>query len=463
MSNPRHASWHHVWAIAAFATLAFPSIADAHPRLKRSSPSAGERLAVAPAFLRFWFSEVPELKLTSLTVVDGAGHSIALGAVQRDTADKFGVFAAVLTPLAPGAHTAKWRTAAADGHPTEGTVTFTVLPSAAAASPVPDSFATRAVTSHGRADTATKLGDAGTPQGFAYVAARTLSFASLLIVIGAVLFRFAVLRRALADVDLSARISRAVASVGGGAAVALALADVGKLALQVQLLNSGDPSQAISAAVLVGSTRWGFAWLVQIVGAVLAWAAFRSARRSPSWWAAAAPVALVLSISPALAGHAISAPRLTPLAVAADTGHVIGASGWMGSLLVMSVVAIPLIVSVGGKDRWHNIASLVNAFSPTALAFATLLGLTGLFSAWLHVGSLSALMTSDYGRTLLLKLIVLVLLAATGAYNWRRVRPVLGTPEATARLRKTALAEIAVGAVVICITAVLVATEPPIQ
>ena len=461
MRPPRKASWRHALAIAVLGTLALPSVADAHPRLKRSSPSVGERLHATPAFLRFWFSEVPELKLTSLTLVDSAGHAIALGTVQRDPGDKIGVFAAILAPLAPGAYTAKWKTAAADGHPTDGIVTFTVVPAGAAPVSAPDSGARTNMNPDSGLTAVTKLGDAGTPLEISYVVARALSFASLLVVIGAVIFQFAVLPRALADADLSARVARAVAGVGGGAAAVLALAAFGKLALQVQVLNLFDPSQATSVGVLVGSTRWGVAWMVQVGGALLAWTAFRAARRNPSWWSAAAVMALVLSTSPALAGHAGSAPRLTALAVAADTGHILGASGWMGSLFVMTVIAIPLIVSVGGKDRWLNIASLVNAFSPTALAFATLLALTGLFAAWLHLGSVGAVLTSGYGRTLLLKLIVLVPLAATGAYNWRRVRPVLGTTEATSLLRKTAIAELSIAVAVICVTAALVATEPP--
>jgi len=50
------------------------------------------------------------------------------------------------------------------------------------------------------------------------------------------------------------------------------------------------------------------------------------------------------------------------------------------------------------------------------------------------VGSLHALRDTAYGQRLLLKLGLLVVLLATGAYNWRVVRPTLGTRNASRRL-----------------------------
>lgn len=72
-----------------------------------------------------------------------------------------------------------------------------------------------------------------------------------------------------------------------------------------------------------------------------------------------------------------------------------------------------------------------------------------------------ALWQSRYGRTLLLKLAVLAGVAATGFYNWRRVRPALGDELGTARLRRSSAIELPIGLAVLLVTAVLVATPPP--
>ena len=100
----------------------------------------------------------------------------------------------------------------------------------------------------------------------------------------------------------------------------------------------------------------------------------------------------------------------------------------------------------------------MRAFSPVALACAGVVAVTGVAAAWWHLGALSALWTSAYGRTLLLKLGLLTLVAAIGAYNWRRVRPTLGHEPGARRLQRSSAAELAVGALVVTVTAVLVAT-----
>jgi putative copper resistance protein D len=106
-------------------------------------------------------------------------------------------------------------------------------------------------------------------------------------------------------------------------------------------------------------------------------------------------------------------------------------------------------------------ASLVHAFSPAALGFASLVALTGLVSAWLRLGSLSALWGSGYGLVLLLKLALVGALAAVGFHNWRTVRPTLGTDAASTRLERSAKLELGVGLLIIVATAILVATPTP--
>jgi len=128
----------------------------------------------------------------------------------------------------------------------------------------------------------------------------------------------------------------------------------------------------------------------------------------------------------------------------------------------MVLVALPIVAASPDVKRWSNIAALVHAFSPMALAFASVVALTGVISAWLQLGSVPALWATQYGRTLLVKIAALSGLIGTGAYNWLRVRPALGTEAATRRLQRSAGLELIVGSLVVCVTAVLVATETPV-
>lgn len=178
-------------------------------------------------------------------------------------------------------------------------------------------------------------------------------------------------------------------------------------------------------------------------------------------WAAAALGVLILAFTPAFSGHAAATTRFAPLPVLADGLHVLGAGGWLGSLLVLVAAGLPAALALAADRRGPAVAALVGAFSPTALGFAALVTLTGVFAGWLHLGSVPALWQSAYGRTLLVKLAVLGGVFGTGAYNWLRVLPALGTDEAAGRLRRSATAELLVGLVVLAATAVLVATGTP--
>ena len=151
------------------------------------------------------------------------------------------------------------------------------------------------------------------------------------------------------------------------------------------------------------------------------------------------------------------------MAVLADGAHVIGAGGWLGSLLVVLLAGIPASMQLAKHERGQAIAELFNSFSPTALMFAGLAAVTGAIAAWMHLGSVSTLWQTVYGRTLLLKLGVLSLVAGTGAYNWLRLKPMLGNEEVGQRIRRSATLEISVGAIVLLITAVLVATPTPMD
>jgi putative copper export protein len=232
-------------------------------------------------------------------------------------------------------------------------------------------------------------------------------------------------------------------------------------------------SDAMNAGMMhsmVRDTTWGTAWFVQLIAALigaLAFAVASRARTRTGTVTAASTIAtvcvLVLAFTPAFSGQAAASPQFTGLAIASDGLHVLGAGGWLGTLLVILAVGLPLVLSAEDPDRGGMVADLINGFSPAALTFASVVVLTGIIAAWLHLGRFSALWSSSYGRALLIKLAVLVPLIGTGAYNWRRVRPVLGDSVAASRLRRSATVELIIGTLVILITAVLVALPTPVD
>jgi copper transport protein len=186
-------------------------------------------------------------------------------------------------------------------------------------------------------------------------------------------------------------------------------------------------------------------------------AGFALARRDRSiGWPVAALGALIACLTPALSGHAAAADP-SALVIAADVAHVLAAGGWLGALALVMLAGMPATLRLDDGERGRAALALVNAFSPVALSLGALIAISGVTMAWVHLGSLQALVATGYGRTLLIKLVLLLPLGAIAAYNWRRVRPRVATAGGTRALQRSAAAELAVAGVVLAVTAVLVA------
>jgi copper transport protein len=447
--------------MAVAAVLASATLAYAHGTLRRSAPAKGQHLSVAPNEVRLTFTEAVELSLARVALA-GPNGPVELGALSL--ADSGMVLTAPITGrLVAGSYTVQWQIAGADGHPVRGEFGFFIAPGAAGVAAGSGSVSADLATHH---DPTTFPQSGGfSAESPAYALIRWLTFIAVLGVIGAVAFR-AVLgivrwQASPAGELLLSPAARGAAGLGAIMALAsLVLAAARLIAQSVALHGAGSAFDAMLVSTMLTRTVWGSGWILQLVGSLVALAGFWMARRHSAGWPIAAVGALALGVSPALSGHAASVTQYRPLPILADTLHVVGASGWLGSLLVLLIVGIPVALRLEA-NRAAAVAALVNAFSPTALVFAGLTVGTGVFAAWLHLGSVSALWESGYGRTLLLKLAALTGVFATGAYNWLRVKPTLGQEVATSRLRRSATAEIVVGVLVLAITAVLVASGTP--
>ena len=461
-------------ALVAAWILLWPNVATGHTRLERSVPESGAHLAEVPRELRLTFSDAPELTFTRLRLLGPDSVDVALGTLHLDSART--VVAAIRGPFSAGTYTVVWQIAGADGHPIRGRFMFTIAPGAAGlAADVPtgaDIAPGQTPVSGAHHDpTSMPAGPGFDAESPLYVVVRWITFAALLGVLGAVAFQLVVLtlldRRAGGGEHhvVRERATQRAAGLGLATAIVLGAATLARLLAQSYAMHGSDDAVAGSLVIpMLSRTVWGWGWLLQITGAVIAIAGFWLARKGRRvGWMLALVGAVVLAFTPALSGHASSAPRLTGLAILADALHVIGAGGWLGSLLAVLIAGIPAALALEGPKRGAAVADVVNAFSPTALVFAGFAATTGVFAAWLHVGAWAALWQSEYGRVLLVKLLVLSAVAGTGAFNWRRVRPALGDDLGTTRIRRSATVEVAVAAVVLLVTAVLVATPPPMD
>lgn len=97
-----------------------------HLHLERSEPKANDTVASAPTAVRLWFSEQPELAVTTIRLTAAGGTPVSLAPLTRDT----GATAPVVAPLrahpAAGAYTVFWRSTARDGHVSNGEFQFVI-------------------------------------------------------------------------------------------------------------------------------------------------------------------------------------------------------------------------------------------------------------------------------------------------------------------------------------------------
>ncbi len=142
--------------------------------------------------------------------------------------------------------------------------------------------------------------------------------------------------------------------------------------------------------------------------------------------------------------------------------HRTAAAIWIGTLFVVVSAGLPAILRAPlGERRGSLVADLIARFSPLALTGAGLLVLTGVITAWRHLGTLSALWASSYGITLIIKLLFVATVVALGAWNWKRMTPRLGTEETAHDIRRSATAEVSTTVLVLIITSVLVSLPSP--
>lgn len=457
------------WGLICLLALALPSAAFGHGLLRSSVPAAQSVLTVAPRELRLTFTEAPELTFTRIRLVGPSGE-IALGQLRILPGNL--AIAQIVPELASGAYRVEWRTAGADGHPVSGQFPFTLRLAGAVAGadtgvPVSVSPSHAEIAGH----TSTAGGERTGPSGLLSAILRWLTLSGVIVAIGAVAFRLTVLARVSLEVDREIRTDYLPAAARGAAVVGLAASAVVAVVAIARLLEQSramhGPAGMLDGgliAPMLTETNWGRSWLLQMGAALAAIIAFASIRRSrQAVWYLAGVATVALAVGLAMASHAASVPRLATPSVVANSIHTVAASGWLGNLLVVFLVGLPLAWRLDRDDRWTVVRDVVNAFSPAALGFGGLAGATGVFLAWTHVGSIAALTGTDYGRVLLLKVGLLSLTALTGAYNWLRVRPALGDQTGAIRLRRTAGVEIGIAAVVVAVTAVLVAMPMPMD
>lgn len=275
-----------------------------------------------------------------------------------------------------------------------------------------------------------------------------VQFVGYFLAIGTVGFRFGIVRRLRGMSDEARTILR-----GDDAAL---LGMLGVLLLILTTLG-GPYLQAIAenktfAESLPKNLR---PFEFKLAMLALALIGFALVRAAPSaGWALATIGVLFAALQPLYIGK---------LSSKVNAMHIVAASTWLGTLLVLSLIGIRGVMrsSSAGRQRAELVSDLVNSFSPLALTSSAIVAITGVTTAWLHLKRISALWTTSYGIALIVKLVFVLIVVVLGAWNWRRVRPSLGVEGTEETIRRSATMELAFAGFVLIATSVLVSLPSP--
>jgi len=165
-------------------------------------------------------------------------------------------------------------------------------------------------------------------------------------------------------------------------------------------------------------THFGWLWLVRIVALLalcIGWFMGRKRLDSHAVPAFMLIAAGVIAFTRSASGHAADEGdfRLPELM---DWLHLMAASFWGGGLLVLSTSIIPISVKRAEREP-SLIAHIIRRFSFLAGIALGVIVITAMYNAWLEVGSLEALFKTQYGWTIIAKLLLLSGLVVLGALN----------------------------------------------
>jgi copper transport protein len=393
-------------AVAALVTAAAAApTAQAHARLVGTDPGDGAVLAQAPTRVTLVFDDgVDVLRGTTVVANDGKRR------VSEQPRANNRTIMIPLRKLSDGDYTVRWRALSDDGHAIEGVFAFGVGAGRTPPSPV--------------------LSAGGGP-GAAKVISRWFFFAGLLVGAGVALF--------MPLVWAPARRAAGVDDDGAGPLWGLVFAGCLLAFLGASGLVPHHGAGENRFSIFIDA-----AGVVAVAGATLAAIAY--VERRVAWLAFAAAVLLVPM--PSLAGHALDPGEWRPLNAVADTLHVAAAALWVGGLLALAVAVPRLGRTLPPDQRARFTRALVPRLSAAALASVAVIAATGLVRALSELSAVSQLWTTGYGRALIVKSALLLVLVAIGWVNRTRLVPRASADDAPLRRNATAELVILAGIVV---------------
>jgi copper resistance protein D len=209
--------------------------------------------------------------------------------------------------------------------------------------------------------------------------------------------------------------------------------------------------------MVIEQTPPGHVWIVRCAIGVLLGLMLCFSRGAWRWIVGAVLAAMFVG-SLAWLGHAgATEGGRRSFMLAGDVAHLLAASAWPAGLLPF-VLLLRHQMKTGALPAAYAAA---RRFSAMSLVTVGVLAASGLVNAFFLVGSFHALVATDYGRLLIVKLALFAVAAGLGAWNLLVHEPLMETaPEALSAMTRKVWIEVALGTLIVVVVAIM-GTLPP--
>lgn len=203
----------------------------------------------------------------------------------------------------------------------------------------------------------------------------------------------------------------------------------------------------------------GQMWLVRLVLGLIALLALKLAVSPAAWLAGCALAGLAAQATITRTSHS-AAMGEGWMPVAADFAHLFAGALWGGGLAAL-LLAVRCVLRNQVRGSVELARALIRRFSPLGIAGVALAAGTGIALSSVHVSDADALRNSDYGRLILLKIVLAAGAIALAALHKFVTQRRMRSPGDVRRFSRTLLAEAILVVGVFAGAALLASTSPP--
>lgn len=396
-----------------------------HATLLNTVPLANSRLEQSPPKVELHFNEGIEPVFNGVMVLNHNGLPVHQAEAELSRNRKV-LSVAVREDLPQGIYTVTWRATSSDGHQIGGNFGFSVGEEFQASGMVAD-----------------ESGSQNNWPGAGLAVNRWLYLLAMMMFVGGFTFGAVILLPVVKNPSLeipsevAAEVRRVFLRFFSWSWVVLLVTAVLNLLFKAAAMADSSLLGAVNWPILNAvvtmsqyGRMWGYGMVLILLSGILFWI-YRRIWTSPQdsskglillYIGIALSAFLLFTVSNS--GHAAAVTEWKAVALGTDSVHLLATAMWVGGLFYLFLLMRSLS-NAEADIRARLMGAVIPRFSRMAQFCVGAILLTGTYTAWIHMPSWSAFVTTWWGLALLTKILLFLPLLALGAVNLLVIKPQL--------------------------------------